>query len=118
MAPWGRDGIYGGADRPTDTRCFCRPTAPDRGSSALRADGPKPIYIGGYGAVFSLQVDFPLLPPPETAEPNKTADKTDRIWAAAQRELSGPAGRPSSATGRIARADPIAPKRSRISAAR
>jgi hypothetical protein len=62
------------------------------GPQILRASGgrPKAIYIGGYGAVFSLQVDFPLVPPPETPEPNKSTDKTDRVWAAAQRELVNP----------------------------
>jgi hypothetical protein len=62
------------------------------GPRILRSAGgrPKAIYLGGYGVIFSLQVDFPLVPPPETAEPNKTADKTDRVWAAAQRELLNP----------------------------
>jgi hypothetical protein len=62
------------------------------GPRILRASGgrPKAIYIGGYGAVFSLQVDFPLVPPPAAPEPNKSTDKTDRVWAAAQRELVNP----------------------------
>jgi hypothetical protein len=51
---------------------------------------PRPMYIGGYGAIFSLVVDFPLLPPPETPEPNKVAEKTDPTWAQAQRELQDP----------------------------
>ncbi|MCL5282873.1 MAG: hypothetical protein M1376_23560 [Planctomycetes bacterium] len=57
----------------------------------LRASGgrPKPMYIGGYGAVFSLSVDFPLLPP-EAPEPNKVTEKTDPTWAQAQRELQDP----------------------------
>jgi hypothetical protein len=64
----------------------------DRWPWILRASSgrPKPLYIGGYGVVFSLQVDFPLVPPPEAPEPNKSADKTDRVWAAAQRELVNP----------------------------
>ncbi len=58
----------------------------------LRASGgrPKPMYIGGYGAVFSLSVDFPLLPPPEAPEPNKVSEKTDPTWTQAQRELQDP----------------------------
>ncbi len=58
----------------------------------LRASGgrPKPMFIGGYGAVFSLGVDFPLLPPPEAPEPNQVAEKTDPTWAQAQRELQDP----------------------------
>jgi hypothetical protein len=51
---------------------------------------PRPMFIGGYGAVFSLTVNFPLLPPPETPEPNKVADKTDPTWAQAQQELQDP----------------------------
>ena len=62
------------------------------GPQILRASGgrPKAIYVGGYGVVFSLQVDFPLVPPPETPEPNKSTDKADRVWVAAQRELVNP----------------------------
>ena len=62
------------------------------GPRILRASGgrPKAIYVGGYGAVFSLQVNFPLVPPAEAPEPNKAADKGDQVWAAAQRELVNP----------------------------
>jgi len=56
-------------------------------SSSGRA---KPLFIGGYGAVFSLTVNFPLLPPPEAPEPNKASDKIDPTWAQAQRELQDP----------------------------
>ena len=51
---------------------------------------PKPMYIGGYGAVFSLVVDFPLLAPPEAPEPNKVAENADRTWLQAQQELLDP----------------------------
>jgi hypothetical protein len=62
------------------------------GPSILRSSGtrPKAIYVGGYGAVFSLQVDFPLVPPPQAPEANKTPEKGDQVWAAAQRELTNP----------------------------
>jgi hypothetical protein len=58
----------------------------------LRASGgrPRPMFIGGYGAVFSLTVDFPLLPPPEAPEPNQAAEKIDPMWAQAQQELQDP----------------------------
>jgi hypothetical protein len=58
----------------------------------LRASGgrPRPMFIGGYGAVFSLTVDFPLLPPPEAPEPNQGAEKIDPTWAQAQQELQDP----------------------------
>lgn len=51
---------------------------------------PKPMYIGGYGAVFSLAVDFPLLPPPEGPEPNQVTEKADPTWIEARRELLDP----------------------------
>ena len=53
---------------------------------------PKPMYIGGYGALFSLRVGFPLVPPPQVPEPNKAAEQTDRVWAQAQQELLDPRG--------------------------
>lgn len=51
---------------------------------------PKPMYIGGYGVVFSLEVAFPLLPPPEAPEQDKTPGQTDEVWARTQRELLAP----------------------------
>jgi len=83
-------GMYNGADGLYAQTLFL--PSDSAGPRVLRSSGgqPRAIYIGGYGVVFSLQVDFPLVPPPETAEPNKTADKTDRVWAAAQRELVNP----------------------------
>jgi hypothetical protein len=79
----------------------------------LRASGgrPRPMFIGGYGAVFSLVVDFPLLPPPEAAEPNKVAEKTDPTWAQAQRELQDPQAalrlQHGPAQGRVYRAEAV-----------
>ena len=52
--------------------------------------GPKALYVGGYGAVFSLSVGFPLVPPPQAPEPNDAAEPTDRVWAQAQQELLDP----------------------------
>ncbi len=64
----------------------------DRWPRILRSSSgrPRPMYLGGYGVVFSLLVDFPLLPPPEAPEPNQVAQKTDPTWAQAQRELLDP----------------------------
>ena len=77
---------------------------------------PRPMFIGGYGVVFSLAVNFPLLPPPEAPEPNKVADKTDPTWAQVQRELQDPqAALRRSAAGR--KGESIALRRSRLSAA-
>jgi hypothetical protein len=50
----------------------------------------KPMYVGGYGALFFLEVDFPLLPPPEAAEPPAKPEKADSVWAEAKRSLEAP----------------------------
>jgi hypothetical protein len=49
----------------------------------------KPMYLGGYGALFFLQVDFPLLPPPRQAE-EAPAEKVDPVWAETRRALYEP----------------------------
>ncbi len=88
------DDAYG--LRTTGSRIYVFLPSDNSGPSVLRSLSarPKAIYIGGYGAVFSLHVDFPLVPPPAVPEPNKTAEKGDQVWAAAQRELANPAGLP------------------------
>jgi len=91
------------------------------GPRILRSTGtrPRPIYVGGYGAVFSLEVAFPLVPRPETPEPNQAAEKTDQVWAAARRELSDPqaAARPQAgaAQGPPYRAEAVEQLRSTLS---
>jgi len=53
------------------------------GSSAVRS-----LYLEGYGALFVLSVDFPLLPPlAGNAQKEKT--ETDSTWEAARQELYG-----------------------------
>jgi hypothetical protein len=85
------DDAYG--LRTTGNRIYVFLPSDNSGPSVLRSLSarPKALYIGGYGAVFSLHVDFPLVPPPAAPEPNKTAEKGDQVWAAAQRELANPA---------------------------
>lgn len=60
----------------------------------LRSSGgrPKSVYVGGYGVLFCLEVKFPLVPPPEMPKPDQNTEKTDQVWAAAQRELADPQG--------------------------
>ncbi len=62
------------------------------GPQILRSSGgrPKAIYVGGYGALFSLRMSFPLVPPPEAPKASKAGEQTDQVWAAAQRELADP----------------------------
>jgi hypothetical protein len=50
------------------------------------------IYLENHGALFFMQVDFPLLPPedrPEEEEPEDAA--ADTLWEQTRRELYGPA---------------------------
>jgi hypothetical protein len=72
---------------------------------------PRPMYIGGYGAIFFLQVDFPLVPPPQEPEADKATEKTDQVWAAAQRELADPQAatrtRPGAVPGKPYRAEAV-----------
>jgi hypothetical protein len=58
----------------------------------LRVGGQpaRTLYLDDYGAVFALQVRFPLLPPAVPAEPNpSTSGQADSEWEAARRELYG-----------------------------
>jgi hypothetical protein len=45
------------------------------------------FYLDGYGAVFLLNVSFPLVPPPQKVDREKPA--VDSAWAEAQEELFG-----------------------------
>src|SRR5437762_8289829 len=47
------------------------------------------LYLEGYGALFLLNVNFPLLPPPEKTEPMKEKTETDSTWEEAKQELYG-----------------------------
>ena len=62
------------------------------GINVLFAPGSSPIrsiYLEGYGALFLLNVNFPLLPPPEKAEQTKEKSETDSTWEEARREIYG-----------------------------
>jgi len=54
----------------------------------------KPMYVGGYGALFFIQVDYPLLPPPETLEEQPAGEQEDPVWADAKRSVLDPQARP------------------------
>ncbi len=47
------------------------------------------LYLEGYGTLFLLNVNFPLLPPPEKAEATKEKSETDSTWEEAKQELYG-----------------------------
>lgn len=62
------------------------------GVNVLFAPGQNPLrslYLDGYGALFFLNVNFPLLPPPAKAEPPKEESKTNSAWDEARREIYG-----------------------------
>ena len=47
------------------------------------------LYLEGYGALFLLNVNFPLLPPPEKPELTNEKSETDSTWEDAKQELYG-----------------------------
>jgi hypothetical protein len=54
----------------------------------------KPMYLGGYGAIFFIQVAYPLLPPPEVPQEQPSNQQEDPVWAEARRSLLEPQARP------------------------
>ncbi len=53
---------------------------------------PKNLYIEGHGALFFLNVNFPLLPPATKSSEAETKEKTSTEWEDARRELYRPSG--------------------------
>jgi hypothetical protein len=49
--------------------------------------GPEGIYLEGYGALFLLNVNFPLIPPPETKREEQPKQESDAFWEETKREL-------------------------------
>jgi hypothetical protein len=76
-----------------------RPGATRQANYAMGIDvvfgvAPSPVrslYLEGYGALFTLNVGFPLLPPPK-AEAPKPNTATDSAWEEAREELYGGPG--------------------------
>lgn len=50
----------------------------------------RPMYIAGYGALFFIQVDFPLLPPAQTSEETPAKEESDTVWVQTRRSLLEP----------------------------
>jgi hypothetical protein len=64
------------------------------------------LYLDGYGALFLLKVNFPLLAPPGAArEEAKEKPSTDSSWDQARRELYGQPGQPK-AISEVEKFDP------------
>jgi hypothetical protein len=53
---------------------------------------PKNLFIEGHGALFFLNVNYPLLPPATRVADTETKDKTSTEWEEARRELYRPQG--------------------------
>ncbi len=59
------------------------------GTSWLGRDS-RNIFIEGYGALFLLKVDFPLLPAPEAPAEEVKKEEVDSTWEQTKRELHSP----------------------------
>ena len=79
------DKAVGGEDN--TTRAMGLPLSRSWGSEA-----PENLYVEGYGAIFFLNVSFPLQAPPTVAGNTEAREDTDSEWEEARREISEPAG--------------------------
>ncbi|MHC4625596.1 MAG: hypothetical protein ACYTDV_01325 [Planctomycetota bacterium] len=60
-----------------------------RGPGGQRAFATEAIYLEGFGAIFFMEVAFPLVPSPK-AEEEKAEESTDRVWAQTRQEIFMP----------------------------
>lgn len=51
------------------------------------------IYLDGYGALFVINVDFPLLPPFEKKQQEDPEEPADEVWEKAKQEIYSPEDR-------------------------
>jgi hypothetical protein len=51
---------------------------------------PRNLYLEGYGALFFLNVNFPLVPPAAKKDDSQTKDESNTEWENARRELFQP----------------------------
>jgi hypothetical protein len=54
------------------------------------ATAPQNLYIEGHGAIFLLNVNYPLLPPPAKADKEESKEPENNEWEEARRELARP----------------------------
>lgn len=52
---------------------------------------PQNLYIEGHGAIFLVNVNYPLVPPPAKADQEETKEPEPNEWETARRELTRPA---------------------------
>jgi hypothetical protein len=64
-----------------------------RYSFGQQAQGTQGLYLDGYGALFFVPVDYPLVPT-EPQEPSeaKAKESADTVWSATVKEMSGQPG--------------------------
>lgn len=69
------------------------PTAPARAMGIdvfhTGAAAQRPLYLEGYGTLFTLSVGFPLVPPPASGTPEKEQAAGPSTWEEARQELYG-----------------------------
>ena len=64
-----------------------------RYSFGQQAQGTQGLYLDGYGALFFVHVDYPLVPTePQEASQAKAKDSADAVWSATVKEMSGQPG--------------------------
>jgi len=65
--------------------------ASNRGKHFISDDdkATKAIYVGGYGALFFIKVNFPLSPPPEV-KVEKIEEGVDPVWEETKQEIYAP----------------------------
>jgi len=62
-----------------------------RGFFGQEARRTKGIYLDGYGALFLIEVDFPLTAPPQAEEKEKQIEEPgDPVWRQAEQEIYSP----------------------------
>ncbi len=54
------------------------------------AAAPQNFYIEGHGAIFLLNVNYPLLPPPAKEDKEETKEPINNEWEEARREMAHP----------------------------
>lgn len=74
--------------------------------------GPDALYLEGFGALFLLSVDFPLVKPDE-ASSQKPATVEDETWERARREVRGVPG-PRSGFGGLFQEEPVEYRAARV----
>lgn len=63
----------------------------NRGFLGQEGRGTKGIYLDGYGALFLIQVDFPLIAPLQAEEKEKQIEAPgDPVWRQAEQEIYSP----------------------------